>query len=107
MSQNPNPEQAGHLNVEIPEDVAEGQYSNLVFITHSNAEFVVDFIKMMPGMPKARVKSRIILTPQHAKRFVRALTENIGQYEATFGPIQEIETVHGIPMNFGGEVGQA
>jgi uncharacterized protein YpuA (DUF1002 family) len=65
------------LNIELPEDVAEGVYSNLAIISHSNAEFVVDFIRMMPNVPKAKVKTRIILTPQHAKRLLKALNDNI------------------------------
>ena len=63
------------LNIELPEEVAEGTYSNLAIISHSNSEFVVDFIRLVPNVPKAKVKSRIILTPQHAKRLLRALAE--------------------------------
>ena len=72
--QNDNPNQ---LNIELTEEVAEGVYSNLAIITHSNAEFVVDFVQVMPGTPKAKVKTRVLLTPQHAKRFMRAMVENI------------------------------
>ena len=64
------------LNIEISEEVAEGEYANLAIITHSHAEFVIDFVNVMPGTPKSKVKSRIIFTPQHAKRFMKALTEN-------------------------------
>lgn len=97
----PNP-----LNIEISEEVAEGQYANLAIITHSHAEFVVDFVNVMPGTPKSKVKSRIILTPQHAKRLMRALTENIQKFESTHGPIQDIEEIQ-LPLNFGGPTAQA
>lgn len=91
------------LNIELGEDVAEGIYSNLAIITHSNSEFIVDFVRVMPGVPKARVKSRIVLTPQHAKRLMKALGENIQKFEAVNGPIREIKGPEaGIPMNFGG-----
>jgi hypothetical protein len=97
------------LNLELTDDVAEGHYCNLAMIAHSNAEFVLDFIRMMPGLPKARVKSRIVMTPEHAVRFVAALQENIARYEGAFGPIKN--TPDGghpnIPFNFGGTVGQA
>ncbi|MFN5620445.1 MAG: DUF3467 domain-containing protein, partial [Flavobacteriales bacterium] len=71
-----NNENNQQLNIELNEEVAQGIYSNLAIITHSPAEFVVDFIRMMPGVPKAKVQSRIILTPQHAKRLMMALKEN-------------------------------
>ena len=70
------------LNIELSEEIAEGIYSNLAIITHSNSEFVVDFVKVMPGVPKAKVKSRIVLTPQHAKRLLAALSDNISKFEA-------------------------
>ena len=89
------------LNIELTEDVAEGVYSNLAIITHSNAEFVFDFIRVMPGVPKAKVKSRIVMTPQHAKRLLRALADNVAKFEATHGEIAEQDPVQGIPMNFG------
>ncbi|MCC6690777.1 MAG: DUF3467 domain-containing protein, partial [Bacteroidia bacterium] len=73
------------IDIELTEEIAEGIYSNLAIITHSQSEFVIDFIKMMPGIPKAKVKSRIVLTPQHAKRVVKALTENIATYEQMNG----------------------
>lgn len=96
------------LNIELNEDVAQGVYSNLAIITHSPAEFVVDFIRVMPGVPKARVQSRIILTPQHAKRLMRALTENIGKYESLHGKIAETQNQEQMfPVNFGGPQGQA
>lgn len=94
------------LNIEISEEVAEGQYANLAIITHSHAEFVLDFVNVMPGTPKSKVKSRIILTPQHAKRLMRALTENIQKFESVHGPIQDIEEIQ-LPLNFGGPTAQA
>jgi hypothetical protein len=86
--------------------VAEGNYANLAIITHSHAEFVIDFVNVMPGTPKSKVKSRIILTPQHAKRLMKALTDNVGRYEASNGMIKDLEEVQ-IPFNFGGPTPQA
>lgn len=94
------------INIELPEDVAEGIYSNLAIITHSNSEFVIDFIKMLPGIPKAKVKSRIVLTPQHAKRLQSALKDNIAKFEKAHGPIKA-EEFTAFPMNFGGPLPQA
>jgi hypothetical protein len=97
-----NKEKTGNqLNIELGEDVAEGIYSNLAVITHSSSEFVLDFIRVMPGVPKAKVKSRIVMTPQHAKRLLRALADNIGKYETTHGDIPDGETFPVLPMNFG------
>lgn len=95
------------INIEIPAEVAEGIYSNLAIITHSNSEFVIDFIKVMPGVSSAKVKSRILLTPQHAKRLLRALTDNVKKYEAVHGEIADTDGLQGIPMNFGGPTAQA
>jgi hypothetical protein len=98
----------GKLNIELPEEQAEGTYSNLAIITHSPSEFVLDFIRIMPGMPKAKVQSRIIITPQHAKRLMRALDDNVKKYEAQHGVIKEMKgPEQGIPMNFGGPQGEA
>ena len=99
-------EQPGQLNIEITEEVSEGQYANLAIITHSHAEFVVDFVNVMPGTPKSKVKSRIILTPFHAKRFMKALSENVKKFEAANGNIQDMESVE-IPFTFGGPTAQA
>ncbi|MDD3875064.1 MAG: DUF3467 domain-containing protein [Bacteroidales bacterium] len=99
-----NPNQ---INIELSDDVAEGIYSNLAVITHSNAEFIIDFIRVMPGVPKAKVKSRIVLTPQHAKRLLAALKDNISKYESLHGTIKEGESVGGMPINLGGPTGQA
>ncbi len=95
------------LNIELSEEIAEGIYSNLAIITHSNTEFVLDFIRVMPGVPKARVKSRIILTPEHAKRLFQAMEDNIEKFEAINGRIKLQEGAGGFPMNFGGPTAQA
>jgi hypothetical protein len=89
------------LNLELDENLAQGTYSNLALINHSVSEFVVDFINVMPGVPKAKVKSRIILTPQHAKRFSKALNENISKFERSNGEIKEYENQKPIQLNFG------
>lgn len=94
------------LNIEISEEMAEGEYANLAIITHSHAEFVIDFVSVMPGTPKSKVKSRIIFTPQHAKRFMKAMIENIQRFESTNGAIKDLEEVQ-LPMNFGGPAAQA
>ena len=94
------------LNIEISEEIAEGQYANLAIITHSHAEFVIDFVNVMPGTPKSKVKSRIVLTPQHAKRLMKALADNVQKFEAVNGQIKDLEDVQ-IPMNFGGPTAQA
>lgn len=95
------------LNIELSEEVAEGIYSNLAIITHSNSEFVLDFIRIMPGVPKAKVKSRIVLTPEHAKRLLTAMQDNIEKFEAANGRIKSQPETTGFPMNFGGTMGQA
>ena len=104
MSDNKTPKK-NNINIELDEKVAEGTYANLAIINHSVSEFVVDFVSMMPGVPKAKVKSRIILTPQHAKRFIKALAENINKFEKVHGTIKEFDQPQ-IPMNFG-PTGQA
>lgn len=93
------------LNVELSAEVAEGIYSNLAIISHSSSEFVLDFVRIMPGAPKANVKSRIILTPEHAKRLLFALQDNIAKYEQQFGKIKTPENsmIPPLPMGFGGE----
>lgn len=106
MSEDQN--QTNQLNIELSEEVAEGIYSNLAIITHSHAEFILDFIKMMPGVPKAKVKSRILLTPQHAKRLLGALKDNLAKYESVHGTIKATEGNNPpFPMNFGGPTAQA
>ncbi len=100
------PQQPNQLNIEITEEIAEGTYANLAIITHSHAEFVMDFVNVMPGTPKSKVKSRIIFTPQHAKRFMKAMIENISKYESMNGPIKDLEEIQ-LPLNFGGPTAQA
>lgn len=84
-NQVPQPQQ---INIELGEKEAEGIYSNLAIITHSPAEFVIDFTRVLPGVPKAKVFSRIITTPQHAKLLLNALRDNIEKYEKGFGEIK-------------------
>jgi predicted transcriptional regulator len=89
------------MNIELPEEIADGVYANLAIISHSQSEFVVDFIRMVPNVPKAKVKSRVILTPQHAKRLLHALNDNIVKFEKQFGPIQDVKKEKmNFPMNF-------
>ena len=78
----------GQLQIELREEVAQGTYANLAIITHSSSEFILDFVRVMPGIPKAGVQSRIIVAPEHAKRLLRALEDNIAKYERVFGPIR-------------------
>lgn len=91
------------LNIELSPEVAEGIYSNLAIISHSSSEFVVDFIRIMPGTPKANVKSRIILTPEHAKRLLLAMEENVAKYEAQNGKIKVENANQPMPLFGGGE----
>ncbi len=105
MQQDPqNPEQ--QLNIELTEDMADGTYANLAIITHSFAEFVIDFVNVMPNVPKAKVKSRVVMTPQHAKRLMRALVENVKRFEAQHGAIKDQEQVN-MPFTFGTPTAQA
>ena len=91
--------QKGQINIELDEAVAQGIYSNLA-INHSQSEFVIDYVAIMPGVPKSKVKSRIILTPQHAKRFLKALNENVNRFENAHGEIKDYQQP-AIPINFG------
>ena len=95
------------INIELTEEIAEGQYANLAMIAHSNSEFVIDFIRLMPGIPKAKVKARIVITPEHAKRLLAALSDNITKFEESFGTIKSTSDVPSFPMNFGGTMGEA
>jgi hypothetical protein len=95
------------INIELSEEVAEGTYSNLAIISHSNSEFIIDFVKLMPGTPKAKVKSRIILTPEHAKRLHRALADNLRKFESINGPIKDIKDGGLPPFSMGGPKAQA
>ncbi|HOK60905.1 MAG: DUF3467 domain-containing protein [Tenuifilum sp.] len=98
------------INIELSDEVAQGIYSNLAIITHSSSEFIIDFVRIMPGMPKAQVKTRVILTPDHAKRLLLALQDNMAKFEANMGTIKLPEGSEGMPpfpMNFGGKGGEA
>ena len=75
------------LEIQLDEQVAQGNYCNLALIAHSTSEFIIDFATMLPGLPKARVKSRVVLTPEHAKRLLLSLQENVSRYENSFGKI--------------------
>lgn len=106
-----NTKAPNQISIELKDDVAQGVYSNLAIITHSASEFVADFIAIMPGMPKAQVKSRVILTPEHAKRLMRALKDNIEKFEAVHGKIKDVEpsgpSGSPPPIHFGGPTAQA
>ena len=105
--ENKDSQSQNQINIELSEEVAEGVYANLAMIAHSNSEFVIDFIRLMPGVPKAKVKSRVVITPEHAKRLLGALTDNISKYEAIHGPIKQTDGAPKFPMNFGGAIGEA
>ncbi len=97
--------QQGQLQIELPQEVAQGEYANFAIITHSSSDFVMDFARVLPGVPKAQVKSRVILAPEHAKRLLGALQENIVRYEREYGaikiPNQEPRTVSPFPVGKG------
>ena len=80
--------QQGQLQIELPQEIAQGEYANFAIITHSSSDFIIDFARVLPGVPKAQVKSRVILAPGHAKRLLAALQENIVRYEHEFGQIK-------------------
>ena len=102
------PANKNQISIELKEEVAQGVYSNLAIITHSSSEFVIDFVRIMPGLPKAEVKSRIILTPEHAKRLMMAVKDNISKFESVHGPIRvEENPPYMVPMNFGGPIPEA
>ena len=95
------------LNIEISEEMADGSYANLAIITHSFAEFVFDFVNVMPNTPKSKVKARVIMTPQHAKRLMAALKDNLAKFEQVNGQIEGGSEQNPYPFNFGGPTGQA
>lgn len=98
------------LSIELSDEVAQGIYSNLAIITHSSSEFIIDFVRVMPGVPKAGVKSRIILTPEHAKRLLLALQDNIRKFESLNGPIKNVDGGDNSmipPVSFGGPAAKA
>jgi len=99
----PKKKQQKQINIELPEELADGVYANLAIISHSHSEFVLDFIRMLPNVPKAKVKSRVIVSPEHAKRIASALADNIKKYEAQHGAIKVKSGGSGgqfPPMNF-------
>lgn len=95
----------GQLQIELPQEVAQGEYANFAIITHSSSDFVIDFARVLPGLPKAQVKSRVLLAPEHAKRLLGALQENVVRYEREYGPIkipnQEPRTIAPFPVGKG------
>ena len=101
MSENKN----NQLQIELPQEVAQGEYANFAIITHSSSDFIIDFARVLPGLPKAQVKSRVILAPEHAKRLLAAMQENIVRYEREYGPIkipnQEQRTIAPFPIGKG------
>jgi hypothetical protein len=104
MNENNNKQQ-GQMQIELPQEIAQGEYANFAIITHSSSDFVIDFARVLPGVPKTQVKSRVILAPEHAKRLLGALQENIVRYEREFGPIkipnQEPRTIAPFPTGKG------
>lgn len=101
-----NPQEQ-QINIELSEQMAEGTYANLVMIAHSQSEFFLDFVRLVPGAPKAKVQSRIILTPDHAKRLLHVLKDSIDKFEENVGKISVQEEANRFPLNFGGTVGEA
>jgi hypothetical protein len=103
MSENNN--NKNQLQIELPQEVAQGEYANFAIITHSSSDFIIDFARVLPGLPKSQVKSRVIMAPEHAKRLLGALQENIVRYEREFGPIkiprQESRTIAPFPVGKG------
>lgn len=101
------PQDPNAISIELPESIAEGEYANLAMIAHSSSEFVIDFIRLMPGVPKAKVKSRIVITPEHAKRLLAALSDNVERFEHAYGVIKSQDGTANYPLNFGGTMGEA
>ena len=105
MNENDNKKQG--LQLELPQEVAQGEYANFAIITHSSSDFVIDFARVLPGVPKAMVKSRVLLAPEHAKRLLGALQENIMRYERAFGTIRIPDQKGGTIAPFGNPKGEA
>ncbi len=104
---NGNEEKQQGLQIELPQDVAQGEYANFAIITHGSSDFVVDFARVLPGVSKAHVCSRIILAPEHAKRLLAALQENVMRYESEYGPIKIPNQESSIMASFGTSKGEA
>jgi len=90
------------IDINLPEEIGQGIYSNLAIISHSNSEFIVDFVSLMPGLPKGQVRSRVVMTPQNTKRLLNALAENISKYEEQFGVITDDQAGNLPPFISGG-----
>ncbi|MDR0737570.1 MAG: DUF3467 domain-containing protein [Prevotellaceae bacterium] len=103
------PNKNNEISIELSEEMAQGTYANLAVISHSSSEFVLDFVRLMPGITKAKVQSRIILMPEHAKRLLAALQDNVSKYESVHGKIKANNGVGmpPIPMTFGNNTAQA
>ena len=99
-------EQQKKLGITLPPDVAEGTYANLALIAHSESEFIIDFIRAMPGIQQPTVKPRVIMTPDNVKKLPAALSENVSNYEQKFGPIKGNKPME-VPFGFGGGKGEA
>jgi hypothetical protein len=91
---------ANQLNIEIPAEMAGGVYSNFTIVGHTPSEFLIDFVQIIPGMAQGKLRSRVIMTPQHAKRLLQTLEENIGRYESAFGKIPNMEGPQGQGPSF-------
>ena len=92
-------QKTNQINIELTDEISKGKYANLVMIAHSSSEFVLDFIQLMPGVPKAKVNSRIIITPEHAKKFSMALSDNISKYEKKYGLIKDFDELPKFPLD--------
>ena len=101
MSQKQN-----QINIELSDEISKGKYANLAMIAHSSSEFVIDFIQLMPGVPKAKVNSRIIITPEHAKKFSVALNDNISKYEQKYDKIKDFNELPKFPLDINNQQGK-
>lgn len=107
MENKKNDKSENQINIELSTEVARGHYANLAMVAHSQTEFVVDFIQLMPGVEKGEVRSRIILAPEHARRLLNALSDNIEKFEKQYGKIKSQPEAPSFPVNFGGTIGEA
>ena len=89
----------GQINIELSDEISKGKYANLAMIAHSSSEFVIDFIQLMPGVPKATVNSRILLTPEQAQKFSQALNDNISKYDQKYDDINEFNELPKFPLD--------
>lgn len=107
MADTHKPKDGQQISIELPASIAHGVYSNMAVVSHSHTEFVLDFIQVIPGTPKAEVRARVIMTPENAKRFLAAMTENIEKFERMYGELPDFERDDQVPPNFGGPAGFA